>query len=297
MPATPTYRPSSKIPAKPFTEMCPLTVKGITPPLYIVHCPSYTFSAKEKDSETGLSYFGARYYSSDLSVWLSVDPQAAKYPSLSPYTYCANNPVKLVDPNGEEVEITYNKTTNTLYVIDKDIYRQDLPKIYVSAENYKMGGIRNDKGELTCNQVLVIDNVFSGGEVSDEGKIVRDSEKSYEKAIPNGSYDIVDNKASTDHPEWFRLEKRDSSPYNDTDDNSGRDGFRLHLGTISYGCVTIDQNKKESKKSWNVLTNILNKTSTTTVKERRGRQWLNPFSRLTRYGTLRVIGTDNLPSK
>ena len=63
---------------------------------------TYTFSAKEKDVETGLSYFGSRYYSSDLSVWLSVDPQAAKYPSLSPYTYCADNPVKLVDPDGED---------------------------------------------------------------------------------------------------------------------------------------------------------------------------------------------------
>ena len=62
----------------------------------------YTFSAKEKDAETGYSYFGSRYYSSDLSIWLSVDPMAAKYPSLSPYVYCANNPVKLVDPNGEE---------------------------------------------------------------------------------------------------------------------------------------------------------------------------------------------------
>jgi len=66
----------------------------------------YTFSAKEKDAETGYSYFGARYYSSDLSVWLSVDPMADKYPSLSPYVYCANNPIKLVDPNGEEIEIT-----------------------------------------------------------------------------------------------------------------------------------------------------------------------------------------------
>ena len=68
---------------------------------------SYTFSAKEKDSETGLSYFGSRYYSSDLSIWLSVDPQASKYPSLSPYVYCANNPVKLVDPNGEEIVNVY----------------------------------------------------------------------------------------------------------------------------------------------------------------------------------------------
>ena len=61
----------------------------------------HTFSAKEKDTETGLSYFGARYYSSDLSIWLSVDPMSDKYPSLSPYVYCANNPIKLVDPNGE----------------------------------------------------------------------------------------------------------------------------------------------------------------------------------------------------
>ena len=65
----------------------------------------YTFSAKEKDTETGYSYFGARYYTSDLSVWLSVDPMSDKYPSLSPYVYCANNPVKLVDPNGEDVVI------------------------------------------------------------------------------------------------------------------------------------------------------------------------------------------------
>ena len=65
----------------------------------------YAFSAKERDTETGLSYFGARYYSSDLSIWLSVDPMSDKYPSLSPYVYCANNPVKLVDPNGEEAAI------------------------------------------------------------------------------------------------------------------------------------------------------------------------------------------------
>ena len=66
----------------------------------------HTFSAKEKDTETGYSYFGSRYYSSDLSIWLSVDPMSDKYPSLSSYTYCANNPIKLVDPNGEEIVIT-----------------------------------------------------------------------------------------------------------------------------------------------------------------------------------------------
>ncbi len=61
------------------------------------------FTGKEKDSETGYCYFGARYYDSDLSgLFLSVDPMADKYPSLSPYAYCAWNPVKLVDPDGRE---------------------------------------------------------------------------------------------------------------------------------------------------------------------------------------------------
>ena len=58
------------------------------------------FSGKEKDPETGYHYFGARYYNSDLSLWLSVDPMSDKYPSLSPYNYCAWNPMKLVDPDG-----------------------------------------------------------------------------------------------------------------------------------------------------------------------------------------------------
>jgi RHS repeat-associated protein len=63
----------------------------------------YTFSGKEKDVETGYSYFGARYYDSGLSIWLSVDPMSDKYPNLTPYNYCANNPVILVDPDGREV--------------------------------------------------------------------------------------------------------------------------------------------------------------------------------------------------
>ena len=61
-------------------------------------------TGKERDSETGFSYFGARYYDSDiLTAWLSVDPMADKYPSLSPYAYCAWNPIKLVDPDGMEI--------------------------------------------------------------------------------------------------------------------------------------------------------------------------------------------------
>ena len=68
-----------------------------------------TFAGKERGSETGFSYFGARYYDSDLMTgWLSVDPMADKYPSLSPYAYCGWNPVKLVDPDGKEIHLTFS---------------------------------------------------------------------------------------------------------------------------------------------------------------------------------------------
>ena len=63
----------------------------------------FDFTGKEKDSESSFRYFGARYYDSEaLTGWLSVDPMSDKYPSISPYAYCAWNPVKLVDPDGRD---------------------------------------------------------------------------------------------------------------------------------------------------------------------------------------------------
>ena len=67
----------------------------------------FTFTGKERDAETGYGYFGARYMDHELMTgWLSVDPLADKYPGISPYAYCAWNPVKLVDPDGREIILT-----------------------------------------------------------------------------------------------------------------------------------------------------------------------------------------------
>jgi RHS repeat-associated protein len=60
----------------------------------------YKFSAKELDSESGYNYFGARYYDSEASIWLSVDPMADEYLSTSPYMYVMGRPTRLIDPNG-----------------------------------------------------------------------------------------------------------------------------------------------------------------------------------------------------
>ncbi|MDR1348093.1 MAG: hypothetical protein LBJ63_06680, partial [Prevotellaceae bacterium] len=62
----------------------------------------YLFNAKELDEETGLYYYGARYYDSRTSVFLGVDPMWEKYPGISSYAYCLNNPVIFIDPDGND---------------------------------------------------------------------------------------------------------------------------------------------------------------------------------------------------
>ncbi|KMQ63855.1 hypothetical protein ACM40_03515 [Chryseobacterium sp. BLS98] len=62
----------------------------------------YKFNAKELDEDTGLYYYGARYYNPRLSIWYGVDPLAEKYPSWSLYVYTFDNPVRFTDPDGRE---------------------------------------------------------------------------------------------------------------------------------------------------------------------------------------------------
>ena len=106
---------------------------------------TFTFSAKEKDSETGFSYFGSRYYNSDLSIWLSVDPMSDKYPYQSGYVYCGNNPIRVVDPNGED-EWEIDKKGKINWVRESDEHR-----LYALDKNNKRTGnyiTVNDRSSL-----------------------------------------------------------------------------------------------------------------------------------------------------
>lgn len=62
----------------------------------------YLFNGKELDGETGLYYYGARYYDPRTSIWASVDPKAEKNNSMSPYTFAGDNPVSMIDPDGQD---------------------------------------------------------------------------------------------------------------------------------------------------------------------------------------------------
>jgi len=62
----------------------------------------YRYNGKEMEAMNGLNQmdYGARRRFSWGPIWTGVDPLAEKYYSISPYSYCAGNPVLLVDPNG-----------------------------------------------------------------------------------------------------------------------------------------------------------------------------------------------------
>ena len=80
----------------------------------------YQYTGKERDTESGYDYFNARNYHSEVGRFLSVDPMAGKYTSLSPYNYTMNNPIRFIDPDGMEVETDFLNTDSrqTLHVED-----------------------------------------------------------------------------------------------------------------------------------------------------------------------------------
>ena len=91
----------------------------------------YLFNAKEFDEETGMYYYGARYYEPRLSLWMSVDKLADYAPSWTPYRAFFNNPIRFFDPTGNwewdnEGNLVANKKDNVqtlanfLGVKDKD---------------------------------------------------------------------------------------------------------------------------------------------------------------------------------
>ena len=71
--------------------------------------PRYLFNAKEIDTESSMSYFEARYLTSKHGIFISRDKKFEKYFWLSPYAYCYNNPINVIDPDGKDIIILSHK--------------------------------------------------------------------------------------------------------------------------------------------------------------------------------------------
>ena len=67
---------------------------------------AYKYTGKELDMKQGLNLYdyGARYYDPATCRFTTMDPMAEMYYSISPYAYCANNPLNAVDPAGMAID-------------------------------------------------------------------------------------------------------------------------------------------------------------------------------------------------
>jgi RHS repeat-associated protein len=75
------------------------------------------FAGKERDKETGLDYFGARYYSSVLGRFTSpdlADPRLTNPQTFNRYRYGLNNPLRYIDPDGLYEEDVHRNLTAVL---------------------------------------------------------------------------------------------------------------------------------------------------------------------------------------
>ena len=114
---------------------------------------NYLFNAKELDNETGLYYYGARYLDPTGAMWLSVDPLFEKYAGMSPYNYCAGNPVKMVDPDGRELKDILKGAVaaiNDNIMLGTVDYRGRMGRQAVDASHYNLGLTIGD-----CLSVLI----------------------------------------------------------------------------------------------------------------------------------------------
>ncbi len=80
----------------------------MTDPRHTISSPAasdsrYRFSSKELSEESGEYDFGARFLDPVPGRFITLDPLAEKYYNLSPYAYCAGNPISFVDPDGRKV--------------------------------------------------------------------------------------------------------------------------------------------------------------------------------------------------
>lgn len=133
----------------------------------------YRYVGKEKDAESGLYYYGARYYAAWTCRFISVDPLAAKYNQLTPYNYAGNNPIN-----------------------DKDIDGMQSPKTSTGGDTKPGSGGNNGGGN--ANKATEAKNIaYKGGiqlyEAAEAKGIVTNAVSNASKSFKVGDYDVLPN--------------------------------------------------------------------------------------------------------
>ena len=223
------------------------------------------------DLLTGYSYFGARYLDHELmTTWLSVDPMSDKYPSISPYAYCAWNPVKLVDPEGSEIGDYYtrdgkwlghdkNINDNKVYICDgldenncainKNVllithkqFREKAATVYGESSAYRYSG-NTVPDDLKC-EMFAIASVLERNKnaYGAKSKKANDFLKDTPEQNNKNNFRVTANAAvinaltggfdySYGATQWDGMEQ---ALYPETENSSHLNGYELHMNTMGW---------------------------------------------------------------
>ena len=125
------------------------------------------FTGKERDAETGLDFFGTRYFSSAQGRFTSPDSLIMKEEWLSDpqrwnhYSYVRNNPLRYVDPNGEDLTVYYSLGSDVSDA-DRQWFQKNKQAVLSAIQaKYEKAGVKNvsfvDQATLSKDQIAALD--------------------------------------------------------------------------------------------------------------------------------------------
>ncbi len=186
----------------------------------------WRFPGQVYDSESSLFYNISRDYSSTLAQYIESDPIGLNGGSFSTYAYVGGNPLNFVDPQGLAICL-YSITNHTLACMSIS-----------GGPIYVLGPVGVWSGVGSCaNNPSCSDNSFLG-------------------PIPAGQYKMnEDNRPG--HQGFWRLEPEPQVTWWQYYTGQKRNGFELHLGEVSLGCITGDKNNPDTVKYYQNINQLL----------------------------------------
>ena len=126
---------------------------------------SHKFTGKERDFESGLDYFGARYYGSKIEGFTTVDPAYTIKENLvdpqrwNRYAYARNNPLRYVDPDGRELRTVAQETINA--IAGPAAGRVAIRNGVVDTSSLPAADLSGNEGALLLNQLATSSSVYT----------------------------------------------------------------------------------------------------------------------------------------
>ena len=120
----------------------------------------YKYGTKELDRENGLDWYDskARMYDPTIGRTPTLDPMAEKYYSMSPYLWCAANPITFTDPTGKEILLSGTSANVALQQIQKSVGSE----ILLSLTNNTLSYLIVKEGKLSKNAKRIISMIDDG---------------------------------------------------------------------------------------------------------------------------------------